>query len=239
MNRRLRSISSNNDVFERSIRTYQQALKESGYDHKLTYEQTTTNQEKRKRRKRNITWYNPPYNCEVKTNIGKTFLKLIDNEFTRTHPLRKIFNRNTLKISYSCMSNIKRIIDGHNKVTMRKSRDAEKTPERKCNCRKPEECPLSGNCLATSVIYQATVTSDNSTKETYVGLTEGAFKVRYANHKTTFNYAEKRNVTELSDSVWQLKEQGTPVNIQWKVLKHALPYKNATKRCTLCLYEKY
>ena len=48
VNRRLRSISSNNDVFERSIRTYQQALKESGYDHKLTYEQTTTNQEKRK-----------------------------------------------------------------------------------------------------------------------------------------------------------------------------------------------
>ena len=137
------------------------------------------------------------------------------------------------------MSNIKRIIDGHNKVTMRKSRDAEKTPERKCNCRKPEECPLSGNCLATSVIYQATVTSDNSTKETYVGLTEGTFKVRYANHKTTFNHAEKRNATELSNFVWQLKQQGRPVNIQWKILKHALPYNNATKRCTLCLYEKY
>jgi len=227
-------------MFQRATNTYQQALKESGYDHKLTYEQATPDPEKAKnKRTRNITWYNPPYSCNVKTNIGKLFLKLIDSEFTKVHPLRKICNRNTLKISYSCMSNVERIIDGHNKAVLKKQSDTRETPMKKCNCRKPEECPLSGECLAKSIIYQATLTSDNGTRETYVGLTEGAFKTRYSNHKASFKNIEKRNATELSNFVWQLKEKGRPVNITWKILKFAQAYNNNTRRCSLCLYEKY
>jgi hypothetical protein len=49
----------------------------------------------------------------VSTNIGQTFLNIIDDEFPPGHPLHKIFNRNTVKISYSCMPNIKQTIDGH------------------------------------------------------------------------------------------------------------------------------
>ena len=37
INKRLTNISSSKEVFDESIATYQQALKESGYDHKLTY----------------------------------------------------------------------------------------------------------------------------------------------------------------------------------------------------------
>jgi hypothetical protein len=33
-------------------------------------------------RKRNITWYNPPFSKNVATNIGQTFLEIIDEEFT-------------------------------------------------------------------------------------------------------------------------------------------------------------
>ena len=53
----------------------------------------------------NILWYNPPFSKNTNTNIGHKFLALIDKHFPKDHKLRKIFNRNTIKISYSCMNN--------------------------------------------------------------------------------------------------------------------------------------
>ena len=47
-----------------------------------------------------------------------------------------------------------------------------KVPNNKTrNCRQKNACPLDGNCLQPSVIYQATVTrKDNNTTVTYIGL---------------------------------------------------------------------
>ena len=127
-----------------------------------------------------------------------------DEEFPADHILHKIFNRNTVKISYSCMTNFKQNIDGHNKSKL--SHRAKTPDEKKCNCQKPSECPMSKNCLAKSVIYQATVTtSDKRPTQTYVGLTENEFKTRYTNHKASFNNYEKRNATELSKYIRNLK----------------------------------
>jgi hypothetical protein len=70
-------------------------------------------------------------------------LNIIDDEFPAGQPLHKIFNRNTLKISYSCMPNIKQTIDGHNKTKL--SQTAITSEESTCNCRKKEECPMSKN----------------------------------------------------------------------------------------------
>ena len=51
-----------------------------------------------------------------------------------------------------------------------------------CNCRVKTECPISGNCIKESVVYQATVsTEDHHPPQTYVGLTENYFKTRYSN----------------------------------------------------------
>ena len=76
--------------------------------------------------------------------------------------------RNTVKISFSCMRNLKQKIDGHNKSTLRKTNAV---PPKACNCRQPAHCPLDGNCLKSAVIYQAIVaTEDNRPAETYVGL---------------------------------------------------------------------
>ena len=73
------------------IAPHQKALTESGYDHKLTYnpsqEQALKNQRKRTR---NITWYNPPSN--VKSNLGRKFLHIVNKWFPKNHPLQKIFN---------------------------------------------------------------------------------------------------------------------------------------------------
>ena len=46
----------------------------------------------------------------VETNIGKTFLKLIDKHFPKTNKFHKIFNKNNVKVSYSCLPNIAEMI---------------------------------------------------------------------------------------------------------------------------------
>ena len=82
-----------------------------------------------------------------------------------------------------------------------------------CSCPKNNKvlCPLSNKCITESVIYQATVTisikdkTTNRSSQTYVGLTENSFKTRLANHKASFNSFDKRNATELSKYVWELK----------------------------------
>ena len=71
-----------------------------------------------KNRKREIIWYfwySPPFSKNVSTYMGCTFLKLLEKEFTKEHVLHKIFNRNSIKISYSCTPNLKQNINGHNK----------------------------------------------------------------------------------------------------------------------------
>ena len=47
--------------------------------------------------------FNLPYNKNVKTSIGRAFISLINSSFPADHKLRKIFNRNTLKLSYGCI----------------------------------------------------------------------------------------------------------------------------------------
>jgi hypothetical protein len=120
INKRLTEISSDQDSFEQASPPYQQALDKSCYNHKLQFKHllNLTTNKKTRSRKRKIIWYNPPYSKNVSTNVGQSFLKIIDEEFPANHPLHKIFNRNTVKISYSCMPNIKQTIDGHNKSTL-------------------------------------------------------------------------------------------------------------------------
>ena len=184
--------------------------------------------------KRDIIWYNPPFSKNVSTNIGRTFIKLLDTEFTVEHVLHKIFNRNTVKISYSCMPNLKQNIDGHNKSILHNKI----VPPRSCNCRVKTECPLSGNCLKESVVYQATVsTEDHNPPQTYVGLTENSFKTRYSNHKSSFSHANKRHNTELSNYIWSLKDKLTKLKVTWRILKHAASYNPTSNRCNLSLGE--
>ena len=134
-----------------------------------------------------------------------------DERMRQDHKLRKIFNRNTIKISYSCMNNTKQIIDNHNKRILTAPIQIDDTAtaaaaaidnNKTCNCRQKNTCPLDGNCLQSSVIYQATVTrKDNNTTETYIGLKENDFKTRYRNHTASFRHAKHRNSTELSKHI--------------------------------------
>ena len=213
--KRLSSLSSDKASFDQAEPPYQKALDESGYHYTLQYEPAKASK-RINRQCNNILWYNPPFSKNTSTNIGHKFLALVDKHFPKDHKLRKIFNRNTIKISYSCMNNTKQIIDNHNKRILTASIQIDDTAtaaaaaidnNKTCNCRQKNTCPLDGNCLQSSVIYEATVTrKDNNRTETYIGLTENDFKTRYGNHTASFRHAKHRNSTELSKHIWTFKD---------------------------------
>ena len=162
INQRLSAISSNKNIFNQATKPYQDALKKGGYSHKLEYNpahkdtNTNTTDNKRKR-KRHITWYNPPYSHNTTTSIGKKFLDIIDTCFPPTHKLHRLLNRNTVKLSYSCMPHMKQIIASHNK-TLTNTKNTKPITQKNCNCRRSNTCPLNGQCQTEGVVYQATVT---------------------------------------------------------------------------------
>ena len=134
---------------------------------------------------------------------------------------------------------MKQIIDGHNKRILNSTKAPDKVLKT-CNCRNKLDCPLQGKCLTSSVIYQATVNRlDNHQKETYIGLTEHPFKTRYYSHIHSFKKDSQRDATTLSQHIWSLKDNNKPYSIQWKIITRAKPYSTKSKKCNLCLTEKY
>ncbi|RUA05113.1 MAG: hypothetical protein DSY43_05320, partial [Gammaproteobacteria bacterium] len=226
INRRLSDISSDEDVFNEAAPVYQEALRKSGYTHKLEYKPKTPTPTPKRNRHRNVIWFNPPFSKNVKSNIGKEFINLIDRCFPAGHKLKKIFNRNTLKISYSCMPSVKQIIDGHNKATLKKDAQPQHDETKNtCNCRKKDECPLEGECLTKEIIYQATIKTKDTT-ETYVGLTATEFKTRWRNHQMSFKHEKRKNDTELSKYLWKLKGKQEEYTLKWRILAKAKAYTN-------------
>ena len=109
---------------------------------------------KSKKRSRKILLFNPPFSQHVQSNIGEIFIDLVRKHFHKRHPLRTIFNKNTLKLSYSCMPNMETIIKSHNSALSKSYNNAQ---TRQCDCHAESECPLINKCLTKNVVYEATV----------------------------------------------------------------------------------
>ena len=233
INQRLSNNSSNETVFNRSKHQYIEALEKSGYkDTSMAFNKKTPS--KRSNRKRKIIWFNPPFNKNVSSNIAKIFLQLIDKHFSKDKKLHKLFNRHNVKVSYSCTPNVGRIIKSHNKKLSFNQKQ-----QKPCNCRKKTDCPVQGDCRKTSVVYQCDVTTPNTPKKTYIGLTERELKARINEHNSTFKNKSQQNSTTLSTYIWELKENGLNPELKWSIIKQINSYNNITKTCKLCLYEKY
>ena len=212
------------------------ALNKSGFLEKLNYTSAQNKNDKNgnKQRKHKIIWYNPPYSANIKTNIGKTFLNLIKKHFPKTNKLHKIFNKNTVKISYSCINNISSIISWHNKNFLNAS-----VTQYGCNCRIREDCLLQNQCLAPNIIYRADVHCEaNKDHKFYFGVAQTPFKERFRNHNRDFNHEQYIKSKELSKYIWSLKDAGTPYTINWSI---DAKVKGSTKvnYYSLCLTEKY
>ena len=157
--KRLSSLSSSKEIFEEAAPYYEQYLSNCGYKEKLNYrDPTSPNLITKRKRQRKILWFNPPYSKTVKTKIKKFFLQLIKKHFPKEHKFHKIFNRNTLKLSYSCMPSIKTKINAHNREILRN------TPSKNakhCKCQQKENRSMNSDCLKESSVYYATASCNN------------------------------------------------------------------------------
>ena len=172
----------------------------------ITYSNNVNIEEANEARKskRAIIWYNPPYSMNVKTDIGKTFFKLLQKHFPPTHSKYTIFNKNKIKISYSCFPNmrskilslIKHILNSNN-------------TEYGCNCNNRDECPLENECLTARIVYRANVTNNKTNEHKYYyGISDTPFKERYENHKTSFRHRFHLTASYLSKYHWKLVKKG-------------------------------
>ena len=239
INRRLSTISSNEELFNIAAPPYQEAISRSGYDYQLKFDPSASNTKpKTKNRKRNILWFNPPWNSEVKTNIAKEFLKIVDECFPPENPLSKIFNRRSVKVSYSTTPNMEQVIAGKNKKIL--NEEPNPTPKKICSCTKEKvgDCPLDQRCLEKEIIYQATVEQPSKEAKTYVGLTATNFKARFGVHTKSFEDPDYCQ-TKLSKHIHDLKMKNIEPKVTWKILDRAPSYSPITDVCRLCCKEAY
>ena len=187
-------------------------------------------------RPRNIIWFNPPFSVNVQTNVARSFLCLIDKHYPKSHVLHKIFNRNNVKVSYSCMSNMARVVKSHNAKILGKV-DASSASNKQCNCRKKELCPLHGGCLANNIVYKATVFTTLGDSRVYIGMTEYSFKTRFNNHKVSFKHRKHSHDTVLSKYIWDLKDSNTDFSIKWSIVRRARSYRRNPSHCNSCPME--
>lgn len=239
---RLSHISCDQAEFDRAKPAYEKALESSGFDTSdLEYKSPDDTKQKRQR-KRNITWFNPPFDMNCKTNVAKKFLDMITKYFPRDRPdgLSKVINRNTVKVSYCCMKNIGSIISSHNAKILKPKKEEVEYKKKPCNCRKMK-CPLDGTCMQKHVIYRADIKAPNHPEKFYIGLADTTFKERWRNHDTSFNHSQKRTSTALAGYFWKLRDEGVEkkdISIKFSIIQHAIPYMCGTRRCDLCLSEK-
>ena len=106
--------------------------------------------------------------------------------------------------------------------------------KKNCNCRQSNTCPLNGQCQTEGVVYQVTVTRhDNNKEETYIGLTENTFKIRYTQHTHNFRHNPKRNQTALSKYIWTQTDKNLDYTIKWRIVARGRAYTASTKPCRL------
>ena len=87
-------------------------------------------------------------------------------------------------VSYSCTENISSFISSHSKKLLN-SRTGNIKP---CKCRKKDECPLNGQCLAQDIVYKCIASTSMKPDKTYLGTAEEDFKKRYNNHVNSFRH---------------------------------------------------
>ena len=196
---RLSTLSFNEKIFQEAVPPCQKALQNSGYTLTLTYKRpkndnnsTNTNKIKQNR-KRQIIWFNPPFNLKTKTKIGKSFLNLLDKHSHPHNKLHKLYNRTTVKISYSCMANMNSYTYMHNhKVLNDKPNE---TGINNCNCYNKDTCPLTNSCQTKCITYQDNIDCGITEykQNCCLGSCGTTFKDHFGNHKKLFNHVKHKN----------------------------------------------
>ena len=69
--------------------------------------------------------------------------------------------------------------------------------------------------------------------------TGNTFKKRYYGHSHSFREQESEHATTLSAHIWKLKKKKKKFDVKWEVVARAGDFNPVSKKCQLCLKEKY
>ena len=193
----LSRISSHKQIFDSVKPEYEEALKKSGYQTSLEYIEANVcnieNKTNKMQRKRKIIWFSPPFNKNATTNVSRRFLNLPEKNFPKEHKLHKIFNKNTLKVSYSYSLNMTQIINSHNG----KVKQPKKEESLSCNCRQKNDCPMDGKCHTMNKVYKCIASVPTKLDKSYIGLSEDEWKKCYYNHRKSFRNQRYQSVIKI------------------------------------------
>ena len=227
-------LSKNEAVFNEAATQYQRGLNDAGYNYKLKFSPPDQNPKRIHQRSRNITWFNPPFSKNISTNIGKEFFNLLSKCFPPRHILNPIINKNTVKLSYSCLPNMGTVISSKNKKLLLEGQNLPPP----CTCEQ-DQCPVDGKCTQKNVIYQATLEAQNNEIYKYIGLTEKSFFQRWTQHNSSFRVHDPRNSTSLSRKILELQRKHILFDLKWKILDKTTSYTPGSEDCRLCISEIY
>ena len=168
----------------------------------------------------------------MKTNVGKISMTLVDEHFPRHHKYYKLFNKNNIKLSYSCMPSMNNVIPKHDSKIMK---DPAPSTIKTCNGRRKTDYPMDDNYLSECLIYKASV--NTTTNKYYYGTCENTFKERYNNHYVLLELnLVKRTLNCLY--VWELKEKNINYFINWDIAMKSQKYVCGSRKCDLCICER-
>ena len=235
--KRLSNNSSSEAQFVQHTAHFGAALKEAGYTEDLKYKPSIPQDEEKRKRRRKVIWFNPPWSQNIKTDIIGRFLTLVRKHFKKGSTLYHLFNTKKLKASYSTGPNMKQLIASHNCKVLLKAEGREPPTSYGCNCIEGvQACPLQGECKTPSLVYQAEVKVGQEQKF-YIGQTANTFKTRFNGHNSDINCGRVR--TEYCSHMIDLIKKGvTPDSISWSKILSINPRSKGDKTCSLCLSEK-
>ena len=109
------------------------------------------------------------------------------------------------------------------------------------NCRNTDTCPVPNSCQTKYIIYQVNIDCDIAgwKQKIYLCSCETTFKDLSGNHKKSFNHVKHKHDTEQSKEFWEIKKHNETPKITWKIIRICRSYYPNSKRCLLCLNEKY
>jgi hypothetical protein len=94
-------------------------------------------------------------------------------------------------------------------------------------------------CKEEGVVYEATAAAPGVETKKYVGAAANSLKSRITSHTKDFKNRRYEHSTTLSSHIWALKDKGLTPTVSYKILAKARPYNPVTKKCNLCLLEKW